>query len=243
MESKQDKISDYDHPVAYDAQNRPLYARPANAQPNSVHVTRPVEPAEPYISDSTRLKHNRSKKLFPNLNLSEGEYVISSVRRHSIGIILPLGLGTLIITLLFIILFNYDLVLAMFQVSDAAIDLTSFVLVVFGLIVIALAITYFAYYIFSNNKIYLTNESIFQVIQTGLFKKREQTISLGNVEDASYSQSNIIQKMLDYGSIRLSTVGSENTYRLTFVAKPKEQIDVLNNAVEAFKNGRPVEKS
>jgi hypothetical protein len=38
----------------------------------------------------------------------------------------------------------------------------------------------------------------------------------------------------------LSTEGDETTYRFTFAANPKRRIAVLNNAVEAFKNGRPV---
>ena len=46
--------------------------------------------------------------------------------------------------------------------------------------------------------------------------------------------------MLNYGMIRLSTEGDETTYRFSYVANPKEQIAVLNNAVESFKNGRPV---
>lgn len=40
--------------------------------------------------------------------------------------------------------------------------------------------------------------------------------------------------------IRLSTEGEETTYRFNYVANPKRQTAILNNAVEAFKNGRPV---
>ncbi|MNG38312.1 hypothetical protein D3C84_1259690 [compost metagenome] len=50
----------------------------------------------------------------------------------------------------------------------------------------------------------------------------------------------MLQSILNYGSIRLSTEGDETTYRFKYVANPKEQIALLNNAVEAFKNGRPV---
>jgi hypothetical protein len=49
--------------------------------------------------------------------------------------------------------------------------------------------------------------------------------------------------MFDYGSIRLSTEGDETTYRFNYVTAPKKQIAILNNAVEAFKNGRPVDDS
>lgn len=44
-----------------------------------------------------------------------------------------------------------------------------------------------------------------------------------------------------YGSLRLSTEGDETTYRFSFVENPSKQVALLNNAVEAFKNGRPVD--
>ena len=62
-----------------------------------------------------------------------------------------------------------------------------------------------------------------------------------HIEDASYSQRGPMQTILNYGSIRLSTEGEETTYRFDYVSSPKKQIAILNNAVEAFKNGRPVE--
>jgi hypothetical protein len=88
----------------------------------------------------------------------------------------------------------------------------------------------------------LTNESVIQEIQLSLFSQHEQTISLGNIEDASYFQEGILQQMINYGTIRLSTQGDENTYRFTYASNPKQHIATLNNAVEAFKNGRPVEE-
>lgn len=91
-----------------------------------------------------------------------------------------------------------------------------------------------------QNRFFLTNESVIQEIQISLFSKREQTVSLMNIEDSSYSQKGILQTLFNYGSIRLSTEGDETTYRFNYVADPKNQVAVLNNAVEAFKNGRPV---
>ena len=72
--------------------------------------------------------------------------------------------------------------------------------------------------------------------------KKVQTVSLANIEDASYHQGGIIPTLLDYGSIRLSTEGDETTYRFAYVTHPKQEIALLNNAIEAFKNGRPIEE-
>ena len=96
---------------------------------------------------------------------------------------------------------------------------------------------------YAQNRFFLTNESVIQEIQLSLFSKREQTVSLGNIEDASFSQKGILQTFFNYGSIRLSTEGDETTYRFQYVANPRHEIAILNNAVEAFKNGRPVDES
>ncbi|HEX6461890.1 MAG TPA: PH domain-containing protein [Candidatus Saccharimonadales bacterium] len=96
-----------------------------------------------------------------------------------------------------------------------------------------------ATYVYLQNKFFLTNESVIQHIQTSLFSRKEQTISLTNIEDASYRQHGILQTILNYGNIRLSTQGEETTYRFSYVSNPKHQIALLNDAVEAFKMGRP----
>ena len=109
------------------------------------------------------------------------------------------------------------------------------------LLILLVAIGGFAsVWVYLQNKFFMTNESVVQEVQLSLFSRHEQTVSLGSIEDASFQQSGILQLMFDYGSIRLSTEGEETTYRFQYVSNPKHQISILNNAVEAFKNGRPV---
>jgi len=233
-------------PVAYDAQGRPLYAHPPvpqPAQPTVVHVARPLEPEKPVMSAERQRLHDRSKRAYPFLNLSEGEFVIRAVRRHPIGLVLPLAAGTIVIGLLFSLLFNYDIFVERMAITGI---LSSAAFVAVPILVIAALVAlgmFIAYYVYVNNKFFLTNESVIQEIQVSLFARHEQTVSLGSIEDASYTQHGILQHVLDYGDIRLSTEGDETTYRFSYVAGPKSHIAQLNNAVEAFKNGRPVESN
>ncbi|HEY0965190.1 MAG TPA: PH domain-containing protein, partial [Candidatus Saccharimonadales bacterium] len=97
------------------------------------------------------------------------------------------------------------------------------------------------FWVYLRNQFYMTNESVIQEIQHSLFSKHEQTVSLGSIEDASFRQSGILQTMLNYGTVRLSTEGEETTYRFAFVENPRAQVAIVNNGVEAFKNGRPVD--
>jgi membrane protein YdbS with pleckstrin-like domain len=236
---------DAEKPVAYDQYGRPLYAHPpANpetpqTEPPVVYMTRPAEPMQQHISDAARRRHEESKRLYPHLNLSEGEYVISAIRRHPIGLLSIWGVVALIIVL---ILIGTPIILSnpVFseQISPGAFASLGVVLLLLGALFVLGGVI--ATVVYNANRFYLTNESVTQQIQHSLFSKKEQTISLANVEDASFRQHGIVQHLLNYGSLRLSTEGDETTYRFNYVSDPFRQVKLLNNAVEAFKNGRPV---
>lgn len=245
---------DYSKPVAYDNQGNPLYAHPPEVtvppaaqsaapefQPPAeehkyVHVRRSMSPEEQDIPPAIMERYEASRRQYPNLNLSKGEYVISAVKRHPIGLLQIWIVAFILIGALIVVLANFlsggtnnDTVTA----ATIGLGLVS-VLIMLGAVVATM--------IYNANRFYLTNESVIQEIQVGLFNKHEQTVSLNNIEDASFYQAGVLPHLLDYGTIRLSTEGDETTYRFSYVASPKRHIAVLNNAVEAFKNGRPVEE-
>jgi hypothetical protein len=97
-----------------------------------------------------------------------------------------------------------------------------------------------ASYVFNSNKLYLTSESVIQEIRETVFAHFTQTVSLSNIEDVSFHQDGILPTMLNYGVIRLSTVGDESSYHFSYVANPKHESAVLNDAVESYKRGLPV---
>jgi hypothetical protein len=208
-------------------------------QPQVVYVTRPINPSKPEVSEEAQAKHAESVKQYPNLNLSEGEYIISSVRRHPIGLVSIAGFVGLV--LLFVL--GSIPLYASYIHANANTSLPSLSIVVLAALLVSVLVLiggYIATYVYMNNRFYLTNESVIQEIQISLFAKHEQTVSLGSIEDASYYQRGFLPYLFNYGLIRLSTMGDETTYRFNYVANPKKQIAILNDAVEAFKNGRPV---
>ncbi len=234
--------------IAVDENGVPLPNQPVQPQqadqsmPQTVYMTRPMDPRPAQISEEARARSEESKKKYPSLNISEGEYIISAIKRHPIGLFsIWIVVGIVMVVLIAI--------LGIFTSYRDSIDLTGVsqlppTAAIGFLVAILAAITLLggmiATIIYNGNKFFLTNESVIQEIQTSLFAKREQTVSLGNIEDASYHQDGIIPTIFGYGAIRLSTEGDETTYRFNFVSNPKHQIAMLNNAVEAFKNGRPV---
>lgn len=244
--SQPNKPQDYTQPVAYDKDGNPLYAHPPqqNAQPvppvipQIVQVTRAADPQMPHISDDAQRRHSESISRHPSLNLSEGEYIINEVRRHPIGLFSIVAIAAVLILCVVGLVAAYPFIAQ--QSSVTLPPFSSFIVPALLFIVLILLGAYIAAYVYLNNKFFLTNESVIQEIQSSLFSRREQTVSLANIEDASYKQQGILQSLLDYGSIRLSTEGDETTYRFYYVSNPKKQIATLNNAVESFKNGRPV---
>ena len=240
-------------PVAYDHQGRPLYAHPPtpeqqaaaqvpHAEPQLVQMTRPHIPLAPEITEEVKQKHADSIKKFPHLNLSEGEYVISAIRRHPIGLLSIWGVVGFFVLLVFV---GLPLFAAATDINST-LGLTANSIAALGMILLLLTVFFvlggiIATIVYNGNRFYLTNESVTQHIQTSLFSRKEQTISLTNIEDASFRQHGIIQTMLNYGSLRLSTQGDETTYRFNYVSNPQKQVALLNNAVEAFKMGRPVD--
>lgn len=219
----------------FNPQIRSQYAN----EPRVVHAARPFELNLPPLSDETKAKHDQSVRDYPQLNLSEGEYVILDIKRHPIGMVIP----TFVTVLLSAIILVFAALISSFSPSIPLLASVRpsaiFTIAIFltTLVVLGGAI---ALWVYLQNRFFLTNESVVQEIQTSLFVRHEQTVSLGSIEDASFFQAGLIQTLFDYGTIRLSTEGEETTYIFHYVADPKRQVAVLNNAIESFKNGRPV---
>lgn len=218
----------------FDPQLRSQYAN----EPGVVHATRAIEPVVPHISEALQKKHEASKRRYPFLNLSEGEFVVMSIQRHPIGLFIPVALTCFLAIVVTSVLFLYpDLYVASPALLPSVLTMTVILLALLGLIILGGSI---AVWVYLQNKFFLTNESVIQEIQYSLFSRHEQTVSLGSIEDASFKQYGIFPFLFNYGLLRLSTEGEETTYRFNFVARPKAQVAIVNNAVEAFKNGRPV---
>jgi hypothetical protein len=233
-------------PVGFDQYGNPLYAHPPEQQqqqPQFVHLARSIEPIEPNIPPHIMQRYEESKARYPHLNLSKGEYVIRAIKRHPIGILKIWGIAGVLILAFMALMIGFFM--NGNSTLSAVADTSTFAMIgtgiLIGLTILVVLGALIATYVYNNNRFYLTNESVVQEIQSSPFSKNEQTVSLANIEDASYKQGGILPILLNYGIIRLSTEGDETTYRFTYVADPKSHIAVLNNAVENFKNGRPVD--
>lgn len=247
--------------LGYAADGQPFYDTPATSYLGSTQQSDGAEPRVPIrtieaprlvdISPSVvrqrtspeevKERHTASLTQYANLDLNDTEYVITDVPRHIIGLLIPILGGGILICLIIAGIISYPMIVSDLQ-ADAAPNAGIIALV--GIVVSAFiaALMYVSVWIYRANKLYLTNERIIQDIRLSLFSKRVQTISLGNIEDASYRQSGILQLTLNYGSIDLSTEGDEKAYQMSYVTNPRQQVATLTAAIEDFKNGREVDE-
>ncbi len=181
--------------------------------------------------------HQQSKQQYPELALSPGEYVLERVNRHPIGLF-TIWAMTALITLLAILLVPFyasskDNLAATLNIQAGSLPSTDmFLLPAFILAAFFMIGGFVATYVYNQNRFYITTESIIQFVQYSLFSSKQQVVNLINVEDVSADKHGILQQMLNYGTLRLSTQGEETIYHFQFVANPDGTIHRINDAVE-----------
>lgn len=190
----------------------------------------------PKPSKDVLAKHEESVRKYPELSLSKNEYVITVIRRHPIGLVFIWTFVALLAAIVFAILgwygANTGLVQNLLLMSVAPPPVaTIFPLALIFLAFIALG-GVVASIIYVDNRFYLTNESVFQFLRTGILQHKMQVINLINVEDASHEQNGLLQNLFNYGTLRLSTQGQETVYHFYFVSNPRKLVGVVNEAAE-----------
>jgi hypothetical protein len=189
------------------------------------------------ISDEEQALHDKSQRAHPELSLSPGEYVLEVVRRHPIGLIgIWAATGFLILLALALVPFyaaNIEVIARIFAVPVTSLPspllMATPSLILIGFFALGGAI---ATYVYQQNRFYITTESIVQFVQYSLFNSKRQMVNLINVEDTSADQTGILQQVLNYGTLRLSTQGEETVYHFRFVANPNSVVHRINDATE-----------
>ena len=178
-------------------------------------------------------KHDQSVINYPEIVFAPHEYVVIDVKRSAWGVA-RIWFFALIMAILFIVF----TVLVGQNVPGNQILTTSllgFLMVIVSFIGGAIATS-----VFRQNCMIATSERVYMRIQHTPFSFRVQNIEMENIEDCSYAQRGLLQMMLGYGSLRLSTIGDEQTYPFTFVANPEQQFTVVNSIVQAVDQDKPI---
>ena len=181
-----------------------------------------------------KIRHERSKKDFPGLKLEDGEYVEYFFKRAKIIIKLIWGAT---FTGLVMVLIGFLLALSMQDHIDDMGRRFLFI-ILFALLAAAVIIWVLAVKIYNGNKLYITNKHITQMVMNSPVSTSINIIDLKSVEDASFHQKNIFQKMFHYGTLRLSTVGDETTYTFPYCDITSDQLRAVTELISYAKKTR-----
>ncbi|MDR2336774.1 MAG: hypothetical protein LBE03_01570 [Candidatus Nomurabacteria bacterium] len=175
-----------------------------------------------------------NKREIAGIELGEDEEIKIEVERHPLGL-LSIMLGAIVTVVVIVAVWIFILLSEseILPLKDETKSLVSLVAV--ALLILTLVISWVGITIYKNNILAITNKKVIQQTSVSLFDKSVQTIDLPAIEDVSFKKRGILQSVLDYGSIRLSTVGDETTYRFNFVRDPEGQVRIISNIVHAAK--------
>lgn len=194
----------------------------------------PTVPSEPqHLTPAEQADHDRSVHDYPNISFSPTEYVVIDVQRS------PWGIARVWLFALLIFLAMGAIAILMHQTSPIEMSTAVYAGLFIATIAATALVGIVGTHIYRNNSFIVTNERVISHIQTTPFAVRTQNVELEHIEDCSVAQTTPAQHIFNYGSIRLSTVGDEQTYLFTFVDRPREQFSVINRVVQQVDEGEP----
>lgn len=181
-----------------------------------------------------KVRHDRSKKDYPGLKLDDDEYVEFVFTRAKVCFLFIWGavaLGLILILLAFLITL----------VNRSALDDMGkhfIFIILFALLAAALLIGLVTTTVYRGNKLFITNKHVIQLVMTSPMATSMNIIELIKIEDASFKQEGLIQKMLNIGTFRLSTVGDETTYTFKYSDITTEDLKAVSKLISNARNLR-----
>jgi len=178
-----------------------------------------------------RIRHERSVKDFPFLKLEDNEYVEFAFKRARIWLNLILGslsAGLILILLAFLLVL----------LGQSSIDATgiSFLYIILGALLFAVLLAgLFTVIVYRGNRLFVTNKHVIQLTMVSPMANSVNMIDLSSIEDTSFSQNGIMQKIFGYVTFRLATVGEETTYTFKNSDITQEELRAVSKLVTLAK--------
>lgn len=104
--------------------------------------------------------------------------------------------------------------------------------------VLAFAILFFAYVVYRQNRIVLTNMHFIQINQTGLFGRTLSKLSLDELQDVRGTRKGILGTIFNYGEILIETAGNEANFFFRPVPDPLNVAEKINDTHEYYEQSR-----
>lgn len=169
------------------------------------------------------------------IDLSDSEHVIVEVQRSFFGA-LGIYFSTIIITISLLvvayILQEGSILKDSANLSSQTTVYVSLLAAILGLM--SLIVGYIAATIYWENRMFITNEAVHQIVRRGLFDKSTQRIALNRVESVKAGQKTMMQRLFGYGTLIFATEGTDVDYAITYVKSPTQYPRIFQDAQEEF---------
>lgn len=168
------------------------------------------------------------------LAMNPGEEVILEAHRHWVNV-LPFFVSTAIVIVAGFLAIGYvggnpDAANRLFPGLSIGI-VTPLVAL---LDIVAIITLFFAYTVYRQNKILLTNMHFIQITQTGLFGRTLSKLSLDELQDVRGSRKGVFGTILNYGEILIETAGNEENFFFRPVSDPLNVAEKINDTHEYY---------
>ena len=189
----------------------------------------PVPPAPSSTIPPPQVPPEASKEDYEMLET--GEHIVTVVHRHPIGIIaifVEALVAVIAITGLLIVVapsFVQNL-------SGQAYDL--FIAGVVVAITLLALILFVATYIYRQSRLIVSDKSLIQVIQRGLFIRKVSRLSMSNVQDVSAEHKGFLATIFNFGTLTVQTAGEEDNFIFPFCPTPDTYADRILEARQAY---------
>ena len=184
-----------------------------------------------------KIRNARSKKDFPFLKLEDDEYVEYAFSRAKICLFMIFGGvtgGLALILLMF-------LMILLGQNSLDEMGRNFMYVILACLVTTAIIIGLISYTVYRGNRLFVTNKHVVQMIMKSTVSTSVNTIDLPSIEDVSFHQDGLMQKIFGYGTFRLSTIGDETTYTFPFSDVTSEELRAVSKLITEAKAKRKKE--
>lgn len=165
-------------------------------------------------------------------NIPAGNFKQVIIRRHPFGIValylqVIFGLGIslgLIYFLLTQVVSGDNRLLALHYFS-----LTGIVITVLAAFFILIATA-----IYHQNKWIITDDSITQHTQAGIFRRQVSELSMANLEDVGSEQNGLLAELFGFGTLKAETAGERSNFYFRYCPTPEKYSKIILDARERF---------
>lgn len=172
-------------------------------------------------------------ELHPMVVLQPGERIICEIKRHPFGILSMYFSGGIAILIAVVLAAMAPQIAD--QLAYSADNIMTMALLGAGIVVIGVAcMLWIATTIYWQNRWIVTDDSITQIVQDGLFGRRVSQLSMENLEDVTVDQQGFLPSMFNFGTLKAETAGERSKFVFPMCPNPNAYARKILEVHEAF---------